>query len=291
MLGAVALVAADHAAAELLSVFVAPNSGMATQTCSGVSGPITSPHDPVRTDNACTDFFGTVGTSSGSAISAAGHVGASAHADSHNGNSLVSGIGANAIYSDFLTFTSSSPGLQSTSASVNLALDGIFDNSGPFSVGQLTLKLYLGSSTVPIGELDMLNGGVTTINGLSVTSGALGPVTNAQLLSSSVNLGLNTPIFFEIDLLVGAGASGPGSHALIDFGSSSVKLVTGSDAFVLPAGVTVNAGDYLVNNRFIDPLTPPTGNVPEPASLALTLAALALVIATRRRGARNRLVS
>ena len=277
-LGACALVVSASAAAEALSVAVAPKSDYATQTCTN-STPVTSTHDPIGMSNSCTDFFGAVGTATGSAVSAGGHVGASAHADSHNNDSRIAGIGANAIYSDYLLFTSSDPSQTSTSASAKLQLDGIFENGGAFSQGELTLKVYLNGST-PLGVLHMLDGSVLSLSGMSVTSGTLGPITHAGLVSDVISVPLGTPVFFEFDLLVDAGASGPDSHGLVDFGSSSVKLPTGTTAFDLPDGVTVNAGDYLVDNRFIDPLAPP---VPEPATWALLLGGLSVGALTQRR--------
>ena len=55
------------------------------------------------------------------------------------------------------------------------------------------------------------------------------------------------------------------------------------DVFNLPDGVTVNAGDYLVNNRYFDPLAT-GGGVPEPASWALMITGFGLMgVALHRR--------
>lgn len=284
-LGGLALCQSTPASALTLSAGVAPSSGYATQTCSN-SVSVSSSHDPVGTGNSCTDIFGAVGTSSGSAVAASGHVGASAHADSHNNDSRVAGIGANAVYADFLRFTSSDPSRTSVNTSVNLLLDGIFENIGTgFSKGELTLKVYLNSPTFAVGVLHMLDGSVLSLSGMSLTHGSFGPLTDASLVSSTISVALDTPVFFEFDLLVDAGASGPDSHGLVDFGSSSVKLPSGTPVFDLPDGVTVNAGDYLVDNRFIDPLTPP---VPEPATWALLLCGLSIgALAQPRREGRS----
>jgi PEP-CTERM motif len=52
--------------------------------------------------------------------------------------------------------------------------------------------------------------------------------------------------------------------------------------FTVEDGVTANAGDYLVNNRFIDPNAP---TVPEPSSFPLMIFGMGLLVAgiTRRR--------
>ena len=81
---------------------------------------------------------------------------------------------------------------------------------------------------------------------------------------------LNQPVGFRVRLAAMAVASGPDTHGLADFGANSFKLPTGRDACSLPDGVTVNAGTYLVNNRFFDPLRPVVG-VPEPTTGALML--------------------
>jgi hypothetical protein len=77
-------------------------------------------------------------------------------------------------------------------------------------------------------------------------------------------------VLFRLSLQTSAVASGPMSSASAEFASSSFKLPTGRDAFNLADGVAANAGDYLVNNRFLDPLAPAAG-VPEPAAWTLMI--------------------
>jgi len=100
------------------------------------------------------------------------------------------------------------------------------------------------------------------------------------LTSHTIHVALNSPVNLVVRLQAGAGASGPGSIALSDF-SGSFKFPT-NGVFNLPDGVTANAGDYLVNNRFIDPLAP-AGGVPEPASWALMIAGFGLAGAALRK--------
>ena len=52
-----------------------------------------------------------------------------------------------------------------------------------------------------------------------------------------------------------------GPYRDADFGLHSFKFAP--SAFLLPDGVTANAGDYIVDNRFVDPLAVPT-DVPAP---------------------------
>ena len=118
-------------------------------------------------------------------------------------------------------------------------------------------------------------------NSLIVDSGTVGGVTDLHMHTAFTLVPLNTPVFFSLGMFTGANASGPGSHALSDFGVNSFKFAP--TAFNLPDGVTVNAGDYLVNNRFIDPLAAPGGGVPEPASWALMIAGFGLAGAALRR--------
>lgn len=252
-----------------LSVFVAPNSGPATQNC-GVTGPLTSAAAPVSLDNTC--FRNDVGTASGSAIAAAGHVGSSAHADSHNGDSLSAGIGANAIYRDFVTFHSGTPGQQFASVSANLLLDGVFEADGPVAGGFLELFVIISNAQI---RLRVLDGGVTE-NAFVFDSGQVGPQTQLLMHTPFITVPLDSPVVFELNLQTSAFASGPGSHGAADFRQNSFKLA--SEAFTLPAGVTVNAGSYLVDNHYADPLAP----VPEPAGWALMLAGLGWVAARRR---------
>ena len=221
-----------------------------------------------------------MGTASGDAVAATGHVGASAQADSHNGNSLVAKIGAQGIYDDFLVFTSSNPANTVASVSANLILTGILEAVGPVAGASVESTVTLSGALFDLRLTLDQAGNLSTSNDFVVDRGTAGPITDLQLHTPFVSVFLNSPVHFTLDLQTGAAASGPGSHAQADFNSASFKLPTGTDAFNLPEGVTVNAGNYLVNNRFIDPLA---AAVPEPAAWAAMLAGLGIIGASLRR--------
>ena len=85
-----------------------------------------------------------------------------------------------------------------------------------------------------------------------------------------------------MSLDAGANSASEFNSATSDF-SGSFKFPTGVDVFSVAPGVTVNAGTYLVNNRFIDPLAP--AGVPEPGEWALMMCGFLLVggsLRTRR---------
>jgi len=221
-----------------------------------------------------------VGAVFASAVSSFGHIGAFAQADSHTDSSLGTGISGEAVFEDTLIFTSSDPGQTVADVSANLLLHGVLD----FAAG-------MGAAGDSVEGAVTLNQGFfffrffnNSTDGFSIeqnpfsVSGTLGPTTDAVLTTPRVEVALNTPIILRLRLQSSASTGGNGAVAATDFGGS-FKFVSGSDAFNLPDGVTVNAGTWLVDNRFIDPLA----TVPEPASWAMMIAGFALAGATLRR--------
>lgn len=222
-----------------------------------------------------------VGTVSETSVSSFGHLGTFAQADSHTDSSLGTGIGSEAVFEDTLLFSSTNPNATSAVVSANLLLHGIMD----FAAGQ-------GAAADSVEGAVTLNQGFfffrffnNSIDGFSIeqnpfsVSGTLGPTTDAVLTTPLVEVALNTPIILRLRLQSSASTGGNGAVAATDFGGS-FKFVSGSDAFNLPDGVTVNAGTWLVDNRFIDPLAA----VPEPASWAMMIAGFALAgLGVRRR--------
>ena len=263
--------AAPAAADPSLTASVGPNSGSATQDCNPAAG-IVRGSTTVVFSTTCTRA--DVGTASGEAVGATGHVGARTHADSHNGNSLVSNVSAQGSFVDFVVFTSTNPNETTALVSANLVIDGIVEATGPQASAGLVVTAVLGASGGQLSYTLVQSGDQEFgANSFVVDAGTLGPNTDLHVHTPATLVPLNSPVEFSLSVQVGVNASGPGSHALSDFGTHSVKLPSDIAAFNLPAGVTVNAGNYLVDNHFIDPLAP----VPEPATWALLLAGLGLI--------------
>ncbi|HEX7944721.1 MAG TPA: PEPxxWA-CTERM sorting domain-containing protein [Phenylobacterium sp.] len=261
---ALALALAAPAAAAVVTVDSGPNSGFANQFCDGPG--LFSGSSTVTINRTCTRA--DVGEATGTALASLGHLGARAVATSHNGDSLSAGTGAEGLFNDQVIFTSTDPTATSADVSLNLLLDGILSISGPVAGAGLEGAVQFG------GAFDFFRFGLNSFGGFSIeqnsfsTVGVIGPITDAVLTSHVIHVALNSPVNLVVRLQAGAGASGPGAFALSDF-SGSFKFPT-SGVFNLPDGVTANAGDYLVNNRFIDPLAP-TGGVPEPTSWGLMI--------------------
>lgn len=239
---------------------------------------------PVTSTLACSRD--DVGSVSGTSIASFGHLGAFAQSSSHTGNSLGTGIGSEALFQDTMIFTSTNPAATFANVSANLLLHGIMDfhveggGAGDSVEIAVTLNQAFFFLRFDNNSLD----GFTVGPNPFATSGTLGPTTDALLTTPLVTVSLNTPTIIQLRLQSSASTGGTAVSAT-DFGGS-FKFVSGADAFNLPDGVTVNAGTWLVNNRFIDPLAA----VPEPASWALMIAGFGLAgAATRaRRGAARR---
>lgn len=281
---AIALAGATGAAAATMTAFVGVSNSGSIGNCGEAQTQTGSA--AVSLAMTCGDRFGVL---SSTAFAASGHVGATARAATFGGTSTAAAPVANATYSDFLIFTSSDPNATEAEVSVNVVADGFLNaalgNPDVFTTAGAAFDAFI----VLTGRLDIaerLNPdvGLFTQSNFSIVSGVLGPAPHGVLRSPTVIVSLNQPIFFEMGLEVGASSVGPGASASSEFGHT-FALPTGMDVFKLPDGVTVNAGDYLINNRYFDPLA--AAGIPEPASWALMITSFGLVgtIVRRRRQA------
>ena len=268
------------AAAPILTGFV----GVATSGSIGDCVPKTeTKSSAVSLAMTCGDRFGVL---TATAFAEAGHVGATARSATFGGTSTPAAPVAAATYSDFLIFTSSDPTATEAEVSVNILVDGVLNaakgDPSVFTGASAAFDAFI----VLTGRLDLeerLNdeGSLFVHNNFGLVSGVLGPAPHGVVRSPTLIVALNRPIFFEMGLEVGSGSVGPGASARSEFGHT-FALPTGSDVFNLPGGVTVNAGSYLVNNRYFDPSLVSAG-VPEPASWALMIAGFGLAGAGLRR--------
>jgi hypothetical protein len=269
---AAALAVASPASAAFLSV---------SAGCANGGLPL-SGNSPVSLSGVCSNP--DIGVATAGAFATFGHLGATSSAASFNNDSLFIDNSANANFEDIIVFSDpTAPIGATTQVSVNMLLDGAFnaatDGHGRAGANVEGLVAFSGGgfnfrfSTDGDGDFDS-----------SISVGSIVEDGRVAMTSPTITVFLNSPILFRVGLATRAAASGPFSSASAEFGSSSFKLPAGGDAFNLADGVTVNAGDWLVNNRFIDPLAP-SGGVPEPASWALMILGFGVTGAFLRRRA------
>lgn len=230
------------------------------------------------------------GSFQASAAASFGGVGAEADASTFRFDAA-GNAQASASFLDAVTFTKTDPSAPDEFlVSVNLDFGGIL-NIGGADVDS-TAAQYGFRVAGFVGEFR--GRGVLTLNrGLEVIPSGLGEGEGivlpgpdgfgAVLRSPSVLLNFSGRTSFQellaLELDVAASSGGPGGSALADF-SGTLEFPTGTDVFNLPPGYTVNAGDYLVNNRFVSG----PAAVSLPPTLALLVAgAVALVVARHRR--------
>lgn len=278
---AVALWASSASAADFLAQAGVNANVFANTTCTQSTASVTGT-SPVSAENVCSRS--EIGTGHARSFANFGHLGVEADVETH---SPVLGAGASgqADFADFVTFTQTNgTGATTTDVSVDLFLDG-FLNAGA-ELG--------GGAGARVEGFVILNGQFFNFvfekfsDGSSNASGSLarnGDLINerfVELGSGTVTVPLMTPVQFRMSLQDGVGAGGLASSASADFIASSFKLSSRGPAFNLADGFTVNAGDWLVDNRFIDPLAPMAG-APEPRAWALMISGLALAGSALRR--------
>lgn len=220
---------------------------------------------------ACANGLGSL---TGSANATFGAVGVRANAETGQAVSLPLVLRTAADFADTVTFTSSSPGQTTTNVALNVFLDGLLSFKGQASAGVEGYGQFGSTQFL----FTLTDGSRTSLNNLFFVGGTLnnaGGQTNAFLRSATIEVALNTPIDLVFRLQARSFSVGAENFAHAEFGNT-FGIPLGSNAFELPAGVTANSGDWLVDNRRV-------GVVPEPASWAMLLAGLGMVGAAMRR--------
>jgi hypothetical protein len=271
---AVALVAAATAAQAQADVFqggVGMGSNNTVGSCTPGATPFNGP-TPGAVGIVCGDVNGVI---SARAVASFGHIGA--NADAVTTGAQGAQIGANAFERSFVTFTSTNPLATTTDVALNIFLAGIVSAGAPaggFTQGLASGDVRLGNDFFNFSY--SFNGDGSQVSRNDMTDFGGGNFTTAL-----VTVAVNTPIIFELELLAEAQAGGANGSARADY-FDTLRLPTSGDVFALAPGVTANAGSWLVDNRFIDPLAP-VAAVPEPGSAAMLLFGLPLVGAYLRR--------
>jgi hypothetical protein len=253
-------------------------SPVGTPSCGGESGTGSS---PVSGSLVCSPIGGG-SLLDGSAAALFGYVGGSARAAVGSGYFGTSfGIGTDSTFTDFVTFTAEDDAITHVLVAANLAFSGTM-NTTAAADASVSLFYHLSGATgfLFFGAND--NQGVVR-NDFSVVDGSVSGTANSALLRTGFVLApVDTPLLMTMQLLTFAGVGGSGSpESATSLFSSSFEIPFGIDAFVLPDGVTANAGTWLVDNRRVG--AAPETVVPEPGTLVLFTLGLCLAGATLRR--------
>jgi hypothetical protein len=247
----------------------------ANASCTTPVGSV-SGNAPVSIDRVCDNP--AIGGGKGRAFADFGHLGADADAVTHSPE-LGAGMSAQGDFSDVVVFSQTNgTGATTTDVSLNLALDGVLNAAGHAGARIEGFVILNGQFFNFVFE--RFGDGSSNASGNLVTNGDLINENFVQLRTATVTVPLDTPVLFRMDLLASVGSGGLLGSARSDFGQSSFKLPSGSPAFNLADGFTANAGDWIVDNRFIDPLA---ASVPEPAVWALMITGFGLAGAMLRR--------
>jgi len=265
------------ARADASSFILSIGSPVGTPSCGSVSenGSV-----PVSRSLVCSPIGGA-SLLDGSAAATFGYVGGSTTAAVGSGYfGTAFGIGTQSMFSDFVTFTSDDLTLTHVLVSANLAFSGTMNAAGAADAS-VDLSYALAGARSTLLYSASANTGVVR-NDFSVASGSVSGTSNSALLNTGTFLApLNTPLLMTLALSTGAGVAGGGFPASASsLFSTSFEIPFGIDAFVLPTGVTANAGTWLVNNRRIGE---EASAVPEPGTWALVALGLCCGSAMLRR--------
>ncbi len=273
------MVATPAAAADFVAQAGVNANVFANTDCTRSTANVTG-NAPVSAENVCSRA--DIGTGHARSFANFGHLGVEADVETHS-DSLGAGASGQADFTDFVTFTQTNgTGAATTDVSVDMLLDGVLNAGAELGGGAGArvegFVILYGSFFNFVFE--RFSDGSSNATGSLVRNGDLINERFVQLGSGIVTVPVATPVRFRLHLEDGVGAGGPASSALADFGSASFKLSSQGPAFHLADGFTANAGDWLVDNRFIDPLA---AGVPEPAAWALMILGFGLAGASLRR--------
>ena len=246
---------------------------------------------PVSVQTSCSANSSVIGTAAGSASAGFGSVGAGTNSATSSGTDVPIQIFATAVFNDTLTFSKTDPNASNQFlVSLNLGFDGVVNSAAVRGNAEAGVGVFIDFLGAIFLSFNHSNAGFRISNpqGLGGTASiAPGAGGFSTVLTTPQRLASVGDVLFSLRLDTLAFASNVGSSAVADF-SNTLEFPTGIDVFNLPVGYTVNAGDYLVNNRFINP-NGVVGQVPEPSSLALLGISLGAFLGIRPLTRRRRL--
>lgn len=275
----IAMLPSVAAAAAVFGVAAGPPAS--GNGCDGNIISISGSATPVSVDHTCGNGLGSTSSNANATF---GSVGTAARSATISNTTQALVDESSASFRDTLVFSKTDPNLSDQfSVSLNLALAGILNAGAPLGgAGSAGLEIdvsFLGQWVFDVNYAadGSLNYGAVNI---IVKTGTLAPgAAGFDVLLATPLLGATIGSHeFEFSIYTRAFSLGTSASATADF-LHTLKLPTGVDVFTLPPGYTVNAGDYLVNNRFTNGAV----SVPEPGTVGLLGVGLAALVGFRRR--------
>jgi len=241
---------------------------------------------PGGVTQTCSDSTGVGG---GSAAAASGHVSGSANSTVIAPGGFWSSV-VNAGWSDssVLITSTANPGfIGAVNASLNFVFSGNLGGLGAdISVSVVQFDVNVNGMDFGAQVEHSTQGDSCLDINLSFCALYGGTSMNAALTTQTILLPVGVPFSLEFDLFIITEGLGLDASASADF-THSLDLAFGEALLnFADAGYTVNAGNYIVNNRYV-----PAGGgntVPEPATWLLIAAGLCAMGVARREGRRKR---
>lgn len=290
--------ASSASATQMFSASVSVGSG-GVLTCTPGPTTLTSILHPVSVGETCSPPFGVVNDFVGSAgaDSYSGHVGGFGNATVF-GDNIPPTNGSSDVnvrwQDDSVLITSTNPNATVVNASVNLGVNFSLGGLGaPFSESFVNFSGEIEGNVFTMKETHSTNGDscLSAITIGVVITVPFGNCMGTSLIPGNITtpiiqLPVGQPFYVDFELMAHAdavnnifGSAETGQSALFD-ASNSLDFVAGGPVFnFTDPGFTVNAGDYIVNNRYISPIST---SVPEPDSLLLFAPGLLLISIVRR---------
>ena len=221
---------------------------------------------------ACADLRGAV---SAEATAAPGTLGVFSEGDHTGFNDTPLAQYGEAFYSDVITFTRLDGVVSGTlPVSLTLDLDGLMTGNATSLTGRADLLNVFNSSFSVSTFLAFASTGFSSVTGTTAL-----PAIDAQLTTVSGTAVVGQGYVLELRL-TGLTYVNSGTSATLDF-LHTFGFPSDRPVFNLPDGYTANAGDYLVNNRFVGATAPPAA-VPEPGTLTLVGMTIAGLLVRRK---------